>query len=134
MEAIKGEWKLTESINFDDFMKELGVNFVLRKLGNATKPNVTFTVNGDEWTFVTSSAVKTQTLKFKLDQEMDEETLDGRKVKTTFSLDGNKLVQTQRDKDNNIVCVFTREITDKGELKAVGKTNGVEMTRIYQKA
>lgn len=88
-------------------------------MGNTTKPNVKFIQNGDEWTFSTISAIKTQTLKFKLNEEFDEETLDGRKVKTTMSLDGNKLIQTQRDKDNNIVCVITREITDSGELKTV---------------
>ena len=36
-----------------------------------------------------------------------------------MAFDGNKLVQTQRDKDNNIVCVITREITENGELKTV---------------
>ena len=36
-----------------------------------------------------------------------------------MSLNGDKFVQTQRDKDNNIVCVITREITDSGELKTV---------------
>ncbi len=76
-----GEWKLVDSQNFEELMKELGVNFVLRKLGNTTKPNVNFSVNGDEWTFTTTSAIKTSQLKFKLNEEFDEETLDGRKVK-----------------------------------------------------
>jgi hypothetical protein len=81
VEALYGEWKLIDSQNFEELMKELGVNFVLRKLGNTTKPNVNFTVNGDDWTFTTTSAIKTSQLKFRLNQEFDEETLDGRKVK-----------------------------------------------------
>lgn len=122
---LLGDWKLVSSENFEELMKELGVGLVMRKIGNTTKPNVKFVQNGDEWTFTTSSTLKTQSLKFKLNEEFDEETLDGRKVKTTFSFDGNKLVQTQKDKDNNIVCVITRELTPNGELKTVR----IEITR-----
>lgn len=118
-DTLIGDWKLVNSENFEELMKELGVGLVMRKLGSTTKPNVKFSKNGDEWTFTTTSTLKTHTIKFKLNEQFDEETLDGRKVKTIMSLDGNKLVQTQRDKDNNITCVITREITDNGELKTV---------------
>ena len=78
-----GEWKLETSENFDELMKELGVGFILRKLGATTKPNVKFEKNASsgEWTFSTISAIKTIVIKFKLDEEFDEETADGRKVK-----------------------------------------------------
>ncbi len=62
-------------------MKELGVGFMLRKLGATTKPNVRFEKNGDQWTFTTISSIKTIIVKFKLNEEFDEETADGRKVK-----------------------------------------------------
>jgi hypothetical protein len=121
VDALLGDWKLVSSENFEDLMKELGVGLVLRKLGNTTKPNVKFVKNGDEWTFSTVSTLKSQHLKYQLDKEFDEETLDGRKVKTTFHWDGKKLIQTQKDKDNNIVCTMVREITDNGELKCVSE-------------
>jgi fatty acid-binding protein 3 len=76
-----GEWKLISSENFEDVMKALGVGLVLRKLGASQKPNVKFEKNGDEWTFSTISAIRTIVIKFKLDEEFDEETADGRKVK-----------------------------------------------------
>lgn len=79
--TLIGDWKLTSSENFDELMKEMGVGFVMRKLGMTTKPNVKFVQNGDEWTFTTTSAVKTTQIKFKLNEEFDEETADGRKVK-----------------------------------------------------
>ena len=114
-----GDWKLISSENFENLMKELGVGLIMRKLGNTTKPNVKFSQSGDDWTMTTTSAVKSQVVNFKIGQEVEETTLDGRNVKTTFTVEDNKLVQTQRDKDNNISCTITREITDNGELKTV---------------
>ena len=84
MASLVGSWKLTTSENFDEFMKHLGVNFLTRKVGNTTKPTVTWSVDGDQWTFKTSSTFKSQELKFKLGETIDEETLDGRKVKVSF--------------------------------------------------
>lgn len=118
-DAFLGEWKMVSSENFEELMKELGVGLMTRKLGASFKPNVKFAKSGDEWTFTTSSSVKTLEIKYRLGQEFDEETLDGRKVKTVIVLDGAKLVQTQRDKDGKVVCVITREITPSGELKTV---------------
>jgi fatty acid-binding protein 3 len=120
--SLVGDWKLVSSENFEELMKELGVGLVMRKLGNTTKPNVKFSQKGDEWTMNTTSAVKSQLINFKLNEEVEETTMDGRVVKTTFTLDGNKLVQTQKDKDGNLSCVITREITDNGELKTVSFT------------
>ena len=36
-----------------------------------------------------------------------------------MSLDGDKLVQTQQDNEDNIICVITYEITVEGHLKTV---------------
>jgi hypothetical protein len=81
MDVMIGDWKLTTSENFEELMKEMGVGLVMRKLAMTTKPSVKFEKNGDEWTFTTSSAVKTTQIKYKLNEEFDEETADGRKVK-----------------------------------------------------
>ena len=111
---------MISSENFEEVMKKLGVGLLTRKIGATTKPNVRFEQNGDEWTMTTISAIKTHAIKFKLGEEFEEETIDGRKVRTTITIDGDKLVQTQKDKDNNnVVCVITREIDAEGKLKTV---------------
>jgi hypothetical protein len=122
-ETFVGNWKLNSSENFDEYMKEIGVNFAMRKIGGATKPNVKFEVNGDEWTFTTTSTLRTHVVKYRLNQEFDEETLDGRKCRTTFTLEDNKLVQTQRDQNGTILSVLTREITPEGHLRVVSYLN-----------
>lgn len=81
---------------------------VLRKMGNSVSPSVELKKEGDVYTFTTSSTFKTSTISFKLGEEFDEETLDGRKVKSVCSLEGNTLTQEQKgDKPSTIVREFT---------------------------
>lgn len=81
---------------------------VLRKMGNSVSPTVELKKEGDVYTFTTSSTFKTSSISFKLGEEFDEETLDGRKVKSICTMDGHKLVQEQKgDKPSTIVREFT---------------------------
>ena len=110
-----GEWKLETSVNFEEIMKELGVGFMLRKLGANTKPNVKLEKNGDNWTFSTISAIKTIIITFKLNEEFDEETADGRKVKV------------------NIKFKFRPQLAFWTTLGFIGKCNFSRITRISMK-
>lgn len=81
---------------------------VLRKMGNTVSPTVHLEKNGDEYSYHTVSTFKTTVLKFKLGEEIDEETLDGRKVKSVFTLNGNTLSQVQKtEKTSTIVREFS---------------------------
>ena len=80
---------------------------VLRKMGNSISPTVDLVKNGDEYTFNTVSTFKSTTIKFKLGEEFDEETLDGRKVKSVMTMDGNTLTQDQKgDKPSTVIREF----------------------------
>ena len=79
--SVIGDWKLTKSENFDELMRKMGVELVMRMLARTTEPSVKFEKNGDEWTFTTSSAVGTTEVKFMLNEEFDEKAADDRKVK-----------------------------------------------------
>lgn len=90
---------------------------LMRKMGNSVSPTVELVKDGDDYSFNTTSTFKNTTIKFKLGEEFDEETLDGRKVKSTMTLDGNTLTQDQKgDKAHKIV----REFTD-SDLTAVSQ-------------
>lgn len=120
---LLGDWKLDTSDNFENLMKELGVGFVLRKIGNTTKPNIKFEKDGDEWTQTTTSAIKTHQIKFKFDEEFKEETLDGRKCLSTCSVVDGKFVHTQKDeKTGKVQLVTTRELESPGVVKAVSSS------------
>uniref|UniRef100_A0A3Q2T0C6 Cellular retinoic acid-binding protein 1 n=1 Tax=Fundulus heteroclitus TaxID=8078 RepID=A0A3Q2T0C6_FUNHE len=83
VDAFVGTWNLKESENFDDYMKELGVGFATRKVGNLTKPTTIICVDGDKVTVKTQSTIKNTELSFKLGEEFDETTADDRKVKVS---------------------------------------------------
>ncbi len=104
-----------------------------RKIGNTLKPNVKFEVTGDEWVFSTVSSLRTHVIKYKLNEEFDEETADGRKVRAIFTLvDNNKLVQTETDNGKE-VSVITREVTPEGKLRVSAKAGSVESVRVYER-
>lgn len=81
---------------------------VLRKMGNSVNPTVELKKEGDVYTFTTSSTFKTSTITFKLGEEFDEETMDGRKVLSVCTLEGNTLTQEQKgDKPSTIIREFS---------------------------
>lgn len=64
----------------------------------------------DLFSFNTTSTFRSSALKFKVGEEFDEETMDGRKVKCIVTFDGNKMIQQQLgNKGVRIVREFTDE-------------------------
>ncbi|KAH1176992.1 fatty acid-binding protein 5-like [Mauremys mutica] len=126
-----GKWSLFSSDGFDEYMKELGVGMALRKMGSMAKPDVYIIKDGDTVTIKTESTLKNSQLSFKLGEKCEETTLDGRKVQTLITFDGNTLIQLQQwdGKESTI----TRKIED-GKLVVECDMNGCKCTRVYQKA
>ncbi|XP_068971572.1 sodium/calcium exchanger regulatory protein 1 isoform X2 [Bombus flavifrons] len=127
-EFLGKKYKLFSSENFDDFMKALGVGIMTRKMGSSVSPVIELTENNGVYTLKTTSAFKNSEIKFKLGEEFDEETADGRKVKSVCTLDGNKLIQVQKgEKDTTIEREFTPT-----EMKAIMKVDDIVCTRVYK--
>lgn len=208
VEQFVGTWKLVSSVNFDEYMKEVGecryfwwimwklgfrsslksldsgttheqpgkdkekepdklmsepplqvsanyfiilflywgMSFASRQVGNLSKPKLVVSMADDGFvTMKAESSLKTAEVKFKLDEECDETTADGRKakvgccnswelicftssphhtfyfifiLKSVFKLENGKLVQTQSW--DGKTTRLEREIQD-GELRAVSK-------------
>lgn len=117
------------SFRFSHFHRfVIGVGFLLRKVGMSVTPTVEFWKNDDDtYTLKTSSTFKTTEIRFKLGEPFDEETLDGRKVKTVCTLEGNTLTQKQGgDKPSTIVRVFTEK-----DMTATMTVKDVVCTRHY---
>lgn len=125
-ELISEKLHFNCNIQFYSFIA--GVGFFLRKIGNQVSPTVFLTKEGDEFSFTTESTFKTSVIKFKLGQESEQDTLDEKKIPTTFSLEGNTLTQTEkRDKPSVIV----REFSD-SELVVKCTFGDVVSTRWYK--
>jgi len=128
--AFVGVWKLESSENFDDYMKAVGVGSIMAKLASTAKPVMTISVSDDgTWTLKSETTFKTTKIDFKLGVEFDETTGDDRKMKTTITLDGNKLIQDQK---GDIPSVIIREV-DGNKLITTCKAKEVVSTRTYHK-
>ncbi|XP_010871577.1 fatty acid-binding protein, heart [Esox lucius] len=130
-EAFVGTWNLKESKNFDEYMKALGVGFATRQVGSMTKPTTIIEVAGDTVTLKTQSTFKNTEINFKLGQEFDETTADDRKVKSTVTVDGNKMIHVQKWDDKETTLV--REVNGNA-LELTLTLGDVVCTRSYTKA
>ncbi|KAK7864790.1 hypothetical protein R5R35_012280 [Gryllus longicercus] len=123
------QYKLDSSENFDEIMKALGVGMMTRKLGGTVSPVIELTEADGVYTLKSTSTFKNTVISFKLGEEFDEETPDGRKVKSTITRDGNKLIQIQKGepKDTEIIREFSPE-----QVLMTLKVDDIVCTRIYK--
>merc|ERR1712029_137347 len=97
MVQMTGTYTRVSEEGYEDFLKVLNVGFMLRKAALASTPVMTITEAGGNWTMVTKTTMKSIELKFRLGEEFDETTTDGRTVKTTVVKEGdNKLSPPRR--------------------------------------
>jgi len=132
MPSLTGSFKLIKSENFDEYMKALGVNMLLRKMASTATPVTEISQAGDDWSIKTTTTFKTTDIKFKLGEEFDEVTADGRNCKSIITKEGDdKLVHTQNC--NGQTLKILREFTD-DQMKMILEAPGsVISTRVYQK-
>ncbi|KAB0369222.1 hypothetical protein FD755_019227 [Muntiacus reevesi] len=98
MPNFAGTWKMRSSENFDELLKALGVNAMLRKVAvaAASKPHVEIRQDGDQFYIKTSTTVRTTEINFKVGEGFEEETVDGRKCRSLPTWENeNKIHCTQ---------------------------------------
>jgi hypothetical protein len=127
-DKVVGTYTLKKSDNFDNFLKELGMNILKRGAAAVASATVTVSQDGENWIINTNSTFGKTEIKFKLGEEFDEDRLDGAKVKSTITLEGNKMTQVQKGGKNDVIII--REFDDAG-MNTVATTNDVSSTRFY---
>ncbi|WAR02870.1 FABP1-like protein [Mya arenaria] len=125
-----GKWTLVDTTGFDEYMKAVGVGMVMRKMAAAIKPTQIVEVEGDRWTIKTLTTLKNTEIAFVLGEEFEEVTGDGRKLKTTVTLEGQKLIQTQV---GEVDSILTRE-WDGDTMIMTLKAKDAVCTRTYKRA
>jgi predicted amidohydrolase len=133
VEKFLGKWQLTESENFDEYMKTVGVGFFTRKMGALAKPLMTISVDDTgKWTIASESTFKNTNMQFKLGVPFTETTPDGRTMNSTFVLnDEGKLIQYQKKiSEDDVDSVFTRYV-EGDNLITLCEASGVVSTRTY---
>ena len=111
-EKAKGKYERVSEEQYDDFLKALGVNFMLRKAATVSTPVMEVSELGGVWSIKTSTSLKAMELKFKIGEAFDETTPDGREVSAIVTLEGNKFISEQTAKKSGQKSTKTvREFT-----------------------
>ncbi|XP_077175110.1 cellular retinoic acid-binding protein 2 [Paroedura picta] len=135
MANFAGHWKMRSSENFEELLKALGVNVMLRKIAvaAASKPAVEIKQDGDRFYIKTSTTVRTTEISFKVGEEFEEQTVDGRPCKSLARWESDtKMVCEQRLlKGEGPKTGWSREMTNDGELILTMTADDVVCTRIY---
>lgn len=111
MAQVTGSYSQTSRDKYEEFLKALGVGLLLRKAAMASSPTMTISENGGNWTVLTKTTAKTTEVKFRLGEEFDETSVDGRRCRTLVVLDGDTMTSQQRaqtpgEKDVTVVRKF----------------------------
>lgn len=131
MAKFAAKWLLKDTKNFDEYMKAVGVGMVMRKMGGTAKPSQDIKIDGDKYTIKTESLVKNTLIEFKLGEQFDETTADGRKVKSTITLEGdNKLIHKQ---EGDIPSTLTRVVDPEDTMTMTLEAGTAVCTRVYKK-
>ncbi|XP_043843545.1 cellular retinoic acid-binding protein 1 [Dromiciops gliroides] len=134
MPNFAGTWKMRSSENFDELLKALGVNAMLRKVAvaAASKPHVEIRQDGDQFYIKTATTVRTTEINFKVGEGFDEETVDGRKCRSLPTWENeNKIYCTQTlVEGSGPKTYWTRELAN-DELILTFGADDIVCTRIY---
>ncbi|CAF0851403.1 unnamed protein product [Brachionus calyciflorus] len=133
MASLVGTWDLVESQNWDEYLKEIGVGMIMRTAASKMKPTAIISRDGNTWTLKSVSTLKTTEITGTEGVEFEEKTPDDRVVKSTIRVEGEKMIQEQRDrKTGEVVTTIVREVVD-GKLVATITAGKVVCKRIYSR-
>ncbi|CAM5144797.1 unnamed protein product [Eretmochelys imbricata] len=134
MPNFAGTWKMKSSENFDELLKALGVNAMLRRVAvaAASKPHVEIRQDGDQFYIKTSTTVRTTEINFKVGESFEEETVDGRKCRSLATWENENKIYCKQTLigGEGPKTYWTRELAN-DELILTFGADDVVCTRIY---
>merc|ERR1712121_608692 len=98
MESFKGNYTRVSADQYEEALKALDVNVLLRKAALVSTPVMKVTEVDGIWSIKSSTTLKTIELKFKIGETFEEITPDGREVEAIVTHEGNKLISIQKAK------------------------------------
>eukprot|EP00092_Neocalanus_flemingeri_P021747 GFUD01023590.1.p1 GENE.GFUD01023590.1~~GFUD01023590.1.p1 ORF type:complete len:154 (-),score=40.58 GFUD01023590.1:79-495(-) len=117
MDAYKGKFERISSEGYEEFLKALDVSYILRKAAMVSTPVMEFSETNGVWSIKSSTTLKSMELKFKVGEEFEETTADGRDVRAIAKVEGGKFVIVQKAKKAGQASTHTvRELNGPNEL------------------
>merc|ERR1712215_360848 len=133
MDAFIGKFERTSAENYEELLKILDVNFLLRKAATVSNPVMEISEDGGVITIKSSTTLKTVELKFKLGEEFEETTPDGRDVTALANLEDGKIVMTQTAKKDGVKSTKSiREMSSPDELTYTMTVDGSDLVCVQK--
>ncbi|KAG5681929.1 hypothetical protein PVAND_011332 [Polypedilum vanderplanki] len=93
---LNKKYKLDKCENLDEFLMEMGMNSITRKIAKTLTTTLQLTKKSDgTYSLNSTILVFSTSQKFTLGVGKDLTTTDGRKVNNIFYIEGNKLIEKQ---------------------------------------
>lgn len=135
---LSGIFKLTSSENFNEFLKEIGINFFWRYLYNVSTDNLEIAKNGNGYvikTFVNNSLFYKSGLHFmrqelvfgQPDQQLQ---FNGKRAKTVVRMDKGKLIEETKIDGKLVQSVYQIK---GNELMITTSAGNVSSNRFYRR-
>ena len=133
-ELIVGHWKMISSVNFQNYLTDIEVNFFIKNLADMFYPNVEFQFNENEneWKIIGSTSVKIVTSIFKFGIEFEEE-MFGQSCKSTYLLVNDKFSKTQRYMNGTLFSWITFEMDSNGQLLNIFNSKNARAVRTFKR-
>lgn len=115
--------------NFDKVLETLGLSSWKRSLAQIAQPSIELNrLDDGRYTLTTNTVFNQIVTKFRLDEEFDDESPDGREVRTMFVQDKNLLLQIERgDKTLYVLHEFSAD-----EVRVTLTVDRISSVRIYK--
>ncbi|KAL3858256.1 hypothetical protein ACJMK2_012853 [Sinanodonta woodiana] len=129
---LGGNWKLDRSENFEEALKEMGMNLLIRKLAGAVSSSLEIDVVDNLVRIVAKASLFSRTITFKLNEEYEEE-FEGINMKCVSTWEDGKLKTTSEPKEAGKVKPqkFVRERVN-DELVQTMWVGDVKCVRIFK--
>ena len=110
MSVFIGKWKLDRSENFEEYLKQMGVNLPMRKAASMMTPTCEIDSHGEEFTIKMNVPVITlHVQRFMMGKPFDDMLPDGTKQGTLVIQEGNTLIFREVEKSDP-PHLITREV------------------------
>lgn len=95
---FSGKYQHIKSENFEDFLRENGANWMIRKMATAASPTLEITHDGNNFHMKLVTLLKSREQKFVIGEDYEAEEHSGAMMKISPSWDGNKLILSYEPK------------------------------------
>ncbi|KAL7057383.1 hypothetical protein AAHC03_019353 [Spirometra sp. Aus1] len=131
MEAFYGSWKLESSDDVSVLARRMGAEIPKEKLAQMSDSSLAFSAGAaaDQYNMQVKMGPMTRDTKFKLGEKFQHTTMDGRPIKMTITLEGNKLTITQEGERTMLI----ESVVDGNKLTTTLTVCDVSCVRHYVK-